>query len=35
LRKVTTLKIVVKGVMTAEDALIAVRNGVDGKSNLS
>ena len=30
LRSVTSLKIVVKGVMTAEDALTAVRNGVDG-----
>lgn len=30
LRKNTTLKIVVKGVMTVEDALISVKNGVDG-----
>lgn len=30
LRKHTTLKIVVKGVMTVEDALLAVENGVDG-----
>jgi (S)-2-hydroxy-acid oxidase len=30
LRKNTTLKIVVKGVMTAQDALIALENGVDG-----
>jgi (S)-2-hydroxy-acid oxidase len=30
LRKNTTLKIVVKGVMTAEDALLSVQNGVDG-----
>ena len=30
LRSVTSLKIVVKGIMTAEDALTAVRNGVDG-----
>jgi len=30
LRKVSTLKIVVKGIMTAEDALIAAKAGVDG-----
>ena len=30
LRRNTTLKIVVKGVMTVEDALQSVRNGVDG-----
>lgn len=30
LRKNTTLKIVVKGVMTVQDALIAMENGVDG-----
>jgi (S)-2-hydroxy-acid oxidase len=29
-RKQTTMKIVVKGVLTAEDAMAAVRNGVDG-----
>lgn len=29
-RKQTTMKIVVKGVLTADDALAAVRNGVDG-----
>jgi len=30
LRKNSTMKIVVKGIITVEDALIAVRNGVDG-----
>ena len=30
LRKNTTMKIVVKGVMTVEDALLSVRHGVDG-----
>lgn len=30
LRKVTTMKIVVKGVMSAEDAEVACQNGVDG-----
>jgi (S)-2-hydroxy-acid oxidase len=30
LRKQTTLKIVVKGIISVEDALIAVRHGVDG-----
>jgi len=30
LRSITSLKIVLKGIMTAEDALIAVQHGVDG-----
>jgi isopentenyl diphosphate isomerase/L-lactate dehydrogenase-like FMN-dependent dehydrogenase len=34
LRQNTTLKIVVKGVMTVEDALASVRHGVDGTTTL-